>query len=104
MDIILLPLLAVLSAVIGIYAWIVIASVVMSWLVNFQLINANNNFIVMLMEFLYKMTEPVLAKVRRFVPAVNGFDLSPVVLILFLWFLQAVISRLMLKFAMVGGV
>lgn len=104
MDIILLPLLAVLSAVIGIYAWVVIASVVMSWLVNFQLINSSNNFLIMLIDFLYKMTEPMLVKIRRFVPVVSGFDLSPIVLILFLWFLQAVIARLMVKIAMVGGV
>jgi len=104
MDIILLPLLAVLSAAIGIYAWIVIAGVIVSWLVNFQLINSTNNFVILLIDFLYKVTEPVLARIRRFVPIVSGFDLSPIVLILFLWFLQAVIARLMVKIAMVGGV
>jgi YggT family protein len=102
MDIILIPLLAVLKAVLGIYAWVVIASVIMSWLVNFNVINSHNNFVLMLMEFLYKVTEPVLSKIRRIVPAVSGFDLSPVVLIIILWFLQAVITRLMIRFLMVG--
>lgn len=104
MDVILIPLLAVISTVIGIYSWIVIASVIMSWLVNFNIINTNNNFMLMIMEFLYKATEPVLMKIRRFVPIISGFDLSPIVLILFLWFLQAVIARVMVKIVMVGGV
>lgn len=104
MDVILIPLLAVINTVIGIYAWIVIASVIMNWLVNFNIININNNFMLMLMEFLYKATEPVLQKIRRFVPIISGFDLSPVLLILLLWFLQAVISRLMLKIVMVSSV
>lgn len=102
MDIILIPLLAVISAVIGIYTWIVIASVIMSWLVNFNIINPSSHFVLMVMEFLYKATEPVLMKIRRFVPIISGFDLSPVVLILFLWFLQAVIGRLMGKILAVG--
>lgn len=104
MDIILIPLLAVISAALGIYAWIVIASVIMSWLVNFNVINSTNNFVLMLMEFLFKVTEPVLVRIRRFVPIVSGFDLSPIVLILLIWFLQAVIGRIMGKILMVTGV
>jgi YggT family protein len=103
MDVILIPLLTVLSAVIGIYSWIVIASVVVSWLVNFNVINSNNNFVITIIEFLYRVTEPVLSKIRRFLPIMGGFDLSPLVLILFLWFLQAVIGRLILRI-MVGSV
>lgn len=104
MDVILIPLLAVLSAAIGIYSWIVIASVIMSWLVNFNIINSNNNFVLMILEFLYRVTEPVLLKIRRFIPIMSGFDLSPIVLILILWFLQAVIGRLMLKILVVSSV
>ncbi len=104
MDVILIPFLAVLSSVIGIYAWIVIASVVVNWLVNFQVINSTNNLVLMIIEFLYRVTEPILKQIRRFLPIMGGFDLSPLVLILFLWFLQAVIGRLMFKMVMVGGV
>lgn len=102
MDIILIPILAVISAIIGIYVWIVIASVIVSWLVNFNVINTSNNFVLMIMEFLYKVTEPVLMKIRRFIPIMGGFDLSPVVLILILWFLQAVIGQLMVKIVVAG--
>ncbi len=104
MDIILIPFLAVLSTIIGIYVWIVIASVIVSWLVNFHVINSTNNFVRMIIDFLFRATEPVLKKIRHFLPIMGGFDLSPLVLILFLWFLQAVIGRLMLKIVMVGSV
>jgi YggT family protein len=97
MDIILVPLLAVLSSLIGIYTWVVIASVILSWLVNFNIINSRNNFIRMLREFLFRTTEPVLNIIRRFLPIIGGFDLSPLVLIIFLWFLQAILGRLILR-------
>lgn len=103
MDVILIPLLAVISSVIGIYIWIVIASAIMSWLISFNVINQSNNIVLMIMEFLYRATEPVLMKIRRFLPILGGFDLSPLVLILFLWFLQAVMVQLMSKILMVCG-
>ena len=104
MDIILIPLLAVINVALGVYAWIVIVSVIMNWLVNFNVINSNNNFVLMVMDFLYKTTEPVLRHIRRFVPIMGGFDFSPVVLILLLWFLQMIIARLMVKLLLVSGV
>ncbi len=104
MDIILIPLLAVISAIIGIYVWIVIASVVSSWLIGFNIINSSNHIVMMIIEFLYRVTEPVLRKIRRFLPALGGIDLSPLVLILFLWFLQRVLERLVSKITMVSGV
>jgi len=97
MDVILIPLFSIVSAVIGIYVWIVIASVVMSWLITFNVINRKNNFVMMLSDFLYRATEPILSKIRRFLPIVGGFDLSPLVLILVLWFIQAVLGQLMVK-------
>ena len=104
MDIILVPLLSVLRSIIGIYAWVVIASVILSWLVAFNIINPRNNFIIMLREFLFRVTEPVLRFIRRFLPIVGGFDLSPLVLIFFLWFLQATITRLILRIVSVTDV
>lgn len=104
MDVILIPLLSILNTLIGLYVWIIIASVVMSWLLMFNVVNTKNPTVLMIMEFLYKATEPVFAKIRRFLPIMGGFDLSPLVLILFLWFIQGVISRLILKIVVgVGG-
>lgn len=104
MDILFIPLLSIINYIIGIYVWIVIAHVIMSWLINFNIINANNNFIIMFLQFLYRITEPALSRIRRILPFFEGIDLSPVVLIIFLWFVQEVIERLKLKIIMVGGV
>lgn len=104
MDIILIPLLTIISAIIGIYVWIIVASVIASWLVSFNIINSSNNFVVMVLEFLYRVTEPVFSKIRRFLPAMGGFDFSPLVLILFLWFIQSVIGQIMLRMVLVRGV
>ena len=104
MDIILIPLLSIINYIIGIYIWVVIAQVIMSWLVNFNVINANNNFIILFMQFLYRFTEPLLSLIRRALPVMGGIDFSPVVLILIMWFLQGVILQLKLKILMVSGV
>src|SRR3990167_7938562 len=86
MDIILIPLLSIINYIIGIYIWIVIAHVIMSWLANFNVINANNNFIILFRQFLFRFTEPVLSLIRRFLPFIGGMDFSPVALIFILWF------------------
>jgi len=104
MDVILIPFLAVLSSLIGIYIWVVIASAIISWLISFKVINSHNNFVLMISNFLYRVTEPVLAKIRRFLPLMGGLDFSPLVLIVFLWFLREVIGQIMMKIIMVGSV
>ncbi len=97
MDIILAPLLSLINLIIRIYIWFIIANVILSWLSHFNIINTRNNVIMMVREFLYKVTEPALSRIRRFLPIISGFDLSPLVLILFLWFLQGIIGQLILK-------
>jgi YggT family protein len=97
MGIILIPLLAIISAVIGFYIWIIIASVILHWLISFNVINTNNNFVPMITEFLYGVTEPVFRQIRRFLPTMGGFDFSPLVLILILWFIQAVLTQLLVR-------
>jgi YggT family protein len=99
MDVIFIPLLSVIYAVLGIYVWIVIASVVMTWLIHFNVINTRTQLVFAVMEFLYRVTEPILVKIRRFVPIISGLDISPLVLIIIIWFIQAVIGRLMLRVA-----
>ena len=69
----------------------VIAHVVLSWLVSFNIINTHNNFVRMAGEFLYRITEPALRRIRRFVPPIAGFDLSPIALFFIIGFLQYVI-------------
>ncbi len=82
------PIVFLLYQVINIYIWLLIISVVMSWLVSFNIINASNRFVYMVGDFLNRITEPLLAPIRRFLPFMGGLDISPVVLIMLLYTLQ----------------
>ena len=79
-------ILQLFSTVITIYIWALIISAVMSWLVAFNVINTQNRFVYMVGDFLYRITEPVLRPIRRFIPMLGGIDISPIVLILGLVF------------------
>jgi YggT family protein len=76
------------SSVVMLYFWMIMIQVVMSWLVVFNVINTQNRFVFMVGDFLHKITEPALGPIRRLMPNLGGIDLSPVVLILLLIFLQ----------------
>ena len=79
-------LVNLISTVIQLYIWILIASVVLSWLIAFNVVNTRNQFVAMIADALWRLTEPVLAPIRRFLPNLGGLDVSPVVLILLLIF------------------
>ena len=82
-----------INQVIGLYITLVIIQVVLSWLVAFNVVNTSNRFVYLVGDFLYRVTEPALKPVRRILPAMGGMDLSPVVLILLLYFLQILVQR-----------
>lgn len=87
-----LPLLAFIrDYIIGIYIYIVFASVVMSWLVAFGIINNGNNFVYSLQKSLHALTEPVYAPIRRMLPDLGGIDVSPIIVLLGCLFLQNVV-------------
>lgn len=98
MDVILAPLLRLIIAVIDIYIWVVVVGVIMSWLISFNVINTHNRFVYLAADFLYRVTEPALGRIRRFLPNLGGFDVSPVVLILGLYFLEDVLIQVMMRF------
>lgn len=79
------------GSVIELYIWIIILQVVLSWLVAFNVVNTRNRFVYVIGDVLYRLTEPVLGPIRRFLPSFGGIDLSPVVLILLLVFLKNLI-------------
>mgnify|MGYP002085001747 CR=1 FL=1 len=95
--IILDPLLRVAMIAIDLYIWAVIISAILSWLMHFGVVNTRNQFVSMIGEFLWRLTEPALRPIRRFVPKLGGIDLSPVVLILALLFVQMVIGNIHLS-------
>jgi YggT family protein len=80
-----------LDTVISLYVWLLIASVVLTWLVHFGVINTSNRFVYMIGDFLHRITEPALKPIRRWVPDLGGIDISPVILILALWFIRNLI-------------
>jgi len=91
--IILDPLLRIISIAIDLYIWAIIISAVLTWLVHFGVVNTRNQFVSMVGEFLWRVTEPALRPIRRFVPNMGGIDISPVILILLLIFAQMVIGN-----------
>jgi YggT family protein len=99
MNTILIPLLQVVHVALDIYKWIVIISVIMSWLVAFNVINPHNQFIRMVGGALHQMVEPVLRRIRRVVPAFGNVDISPIILFLLILFIQLVIGRVIVGLA-----
>ena len=84
-------ILAFFSYLIDLYVYVIIASVIMSWLLTFGVVNYNNAFVKSLHGALSAVTDPVLRKIRNFLPNIGMLDLSPVVLLLGLFFIQSVI-------------
>ncbi len=97
MDVILVPLLQLILAVINIYVWVLVASVVLSWLIAFGVVNTSNRFIYSIGDIIYRITEPALRPIRNILPNMGNVDLSPVVLILLLWFVESMLIRIIVK-------
>ena len=74
--------------------WIIIIQAIMSWLIAFNVVNTRNRFVYLLGDFLNRITEPALRPIRRLLPSFGGVDISPMVLILLLLFLQQLLARL----------
>lgn len=87
-----IALFATIDLIFSIVWFLVIASAIFSWLYAFNIVNPNNQFISMIGNMLYQLTEPLLRPIRRFVPAFGGLDISPVILLIVLFFLQTFIQ------------
>jgi len=83
-----------LDSVITIYIWIIIINAILSWLVAFNILNTQNRFVFSVLDTTYKLTDPALNKIRRFLPTFGSIDLSPVVLILFLMFIRNIVFEI----------
>ena len=83
-----------LDSIITIYIWIVIINAILSWLVAFNILNTQNRFVFSVLDTTYKLTDPALNKIRRFLPSFGSVDLSPVVLILFLMFIRNLVFEI----------
>ena len=78
---------------IDLYIWLVIIGAILSWLVAFNVINTSNQLVYLILDFLYRITEPALRRIKRFLPNLGGIDISPVILILGLIFIQMVLAN-----------
>ena len=74
--------------IIKIYSYVVIANVIISWLVSFNVLNTQNRFVYSILEFTYRLTDPILNRIRRFLPNLGAFDISPIILLLLIWFIE----------------
>lgn len=88
-----LAILDVVMLILRAYIWVLVASAVFSWLVAFNVVNSRNRFVYQIGNVLYQLTEPVLAPIRRRMPNFGALDLSPLVVLIAIFFLQSVIVR-----------
>ena len=86
-------LLDVILLALQLYVWLLIAAAVLSWLIAFNVVNTRNQVVAVVGEFLFRITEPALRPIRRFMPNLGGIDISPVILILIIFFLESIIVR-----------
>ena len=93
MDIVLLPLLQVIQIALQLFIYSLIISAILSWLVAFNVINMTNQFVYTVSNILYRLTEPALQPIRRFMPNLGGLDISPVILLLLLYFVQSLLHE-----------
>ena len=77
-----------LLQILKIYSYIFIAYVLFSWLVAFKVLNTQNRFVYSILDFSYRLTEPFLNRIRRFLPNLGAFDISPIILLLLIWFIE----------------
>ena len=74
--------------ILKIYSYVVIANVVVSWLIAFNVLNTQNRFVYSILEMTYKLTNPILNKIRSFLPNLGSLDISPIILLILIWFIE----------------
>jgi YggT family protein len=87
------PFAWLIYTIIWIYIYILIAWVVMSWLVAFNVVNTRHPFVNSVVRFLHLVTAPALRPIQRVVPLIGGIDLSPIILVLILGFIQRLVIQ-----------
>ena len=82
----------IVSSLLSLLYWAIIISAIMSWLIAFDIINLRNQFVYNVHRFLDAVTRPVLAPFQRIIPTLGGVDISPIIVILIIMFIQRVIT------------
>jgi len=84
-------IILLIERIIDLYVWVLIINVMFSWLVAFNVLNTQNRFVNIVLEVTYKLTDPPLNYIRKFIPNLGSIDISPVILILVLMFIKDLI-------------
>tara|TARA_A100000164_G_scaffold216237_1_gene191713 strand:+ start:330 stop:620 length:291 start_codon:yes stop_codon:yes gene_type:complete len=74
--------------ILKLYSYVVIINVIISWLIAFNILNTQNRFVYSILELSYRLTDPLLNKIRRFLPNLGTLDISPIILLLLIWFIE----------------
>jgi YggT family protein len=93
----LVPVIRIIIEILNIYWWIVIVSVITSWLVTLGVLTMANHVVRGVLDVLYRLTEPVYRPFRRFIPNFGGLDLTPLIVLLLIWLAQAELTTLAFK-------
>ena len=88
-------LFLLIDSIINIYIWLIIINAILSWLVAFNVLNTQNRFVFAVLNVTHQLTDPVLNKIRKFIPNLGSIDISPVVLILLLFFIRNLFFELL---------
>jgi len=88
-------LFLLIDSVINIYIWLIIINAILSWLVAFNVLNTQNRFVFVVLNATHQLTDPALSKIRKFIPNLGSIDISPVVLILLLFFIRNLFFELL---------
>ena len=86
----------IVGMLLNLYVWVLIIGAAISWLVAFDIINTRNRFVQKTGELCYRLTDPLLRPIRRVLPIIGGLDLSPLVLIFGIMFLQSFLRHLVI--------
>ena len=81
-------ILILFDNVVNLYIWVLIIHVIFSWLVAFNVLNTQNRLVYSILELTYRLTDPILNKIRRFLPNLGSLDISPIILLLLIWFIE----------------
>ena len=83
-----IALFYLLLQILKLYSYVVIANVIISWLVSFNVLNTSNRFVYLVLDFTFRLTDPFLKKIREFLPNLGAIDISTVILLLLIWFIE----------------
>jgi YggT family protein len=89
------PLISLIDTLFRLYTFVIIAAVVASWLIAFGVLNTANHFVRQIVQVLYALTEPLFRRVRKIIPPIAGLDLSPIIVLLAVQFVQEILDRLL---------